>query len=145
MQSVANLMIANLSKYKKLQDDKFESITSKFELKKIDIEIMIYLDHCGDKDTARDIAEIQRFTKGHISQSTKRLTERGYLSTVKDQNDLRITHLALTNSAKNVLKELYAVRNKAFEIAFKGVTEEELKVVKKVCLIVCENIDKDFI
>lgn len=141
MQGMANMMISNLGRYKKLQDDRFDEITTKYDLRKIDIEIMMYLDSCGDNDTARDIATAQRFTKGHISQSNKRLFEKGYITAVKDQKDQRVSHLSLTNKAKKILNELYDVRRKIFDVAFEGVTDEELKVVKKVCLVVNSNME----
>lgn len=141
MQGMANMMISNLGRYKKLQDDRFDEITTKYDLRKIDIEIMMYLDSCGDNDTARDIAAAQRFTKGHISQSNKRLFEKGYITAVKDQKDQRVSHLSLTNKAKKILNELYDVRRKIFDVAFEGVTDEELKVVKKVCLVVNSNME----
>ena len=142
MQGMANMMISNLGRYKKLQDDRFDEITTKYDLRKIDIEIMMYLDSCGDNDTARDIAAAQRFTKGHISQSNKRLFEKGYITAVKDQKDQRVSHLSLTNKAKkNIPFIVKKTMNKIFDVAFEGVTDEELKVVKKVCLVVNSNME----
>lgn len=136
-------MFALISRYKNLKDEKFEEIISDHNLRKIDVWILFYLDSCGEKDTARDIAAAERFTKGHISQSTKRLLEMDYITSRKDENDLRVSHLALTQKARPIIDAMNFIRNDTFGHAFEGVTNEELAIVKKVCLRVCDNIEKD--
>ena len=143
MQDLANTMFDKLSMYKRLKDGKFEEVIKNNNLRKIDVEILFYLDRCGERDTAGNIAETGRFTKGHISQSTKRLSQMGYISSRKDENDLRISHLSLTEKSRAIINEMYHVRTETFEDAFKGVSEEELQIVKRVCEIVCNNISKE--
>lgn len=143
IQDLANTMFTQLSRYKKLKDSRFEELTDKYKLRKIDVEILFYLNNCGSKDTARDIADTDRFTKGHISQSTKRLLEMGYITSKKDENDLRVSHLALTDKSKEIINAIYTVRTETFEVVFKGVSESELQVVKKVCEIVTNNISEE--
>lgn len=44
------------------------------------MDIIICLATYKDMRTAKDIASMEMFTKGHISQSIKRLKERGYIT-----------------------------------------------------------------
>ncbi len=140
MYDMESIMFTNLSKYKKLHEKKLCKIYEKYDLRKIDIEIIIYLANCGDKDTARDIANTNMFTKGHISQSVKRLTEMEYIRVEHDEKDMRIQHLKLTDKVKPLLDELLAQREEMETRVFAGVTEEESKVMKQVFEKMCANI-----
>ncbi len=143
MDKIESLMMSNLCRYKRLNEKKMEAVTHKYDLRKIDVDIIIFLANSGDKDTAKDIASTERFTKGHISQSVKRLTEKGFISTIQDKNDLRVQHLKLEEPARVVLGEMLKIKNSIDECVFNGVTEEERSVLKNVSAKMYDNITKE--
>ncbi len=143
MEKMESLMISNLCKYKRLNEKRMEAITGKYDLRKIDVDIIIFLANSGDKNTAKDIASTERFTKGHISQSVKRLVEKGFLYTIQDKKDLRVQHLILEEPAKNILKEMLKIKRSIDECVFDGVTEEERLVLKKVSAKMYDNIARE--
>lgn len=143
MEKMESLMISNLCKYKRLNEKRMEAITGTYDLRKIDVDIIIFLANSGDKNTAKDIASTERFTKGHISQSVKRLVEKGFLSTIQDKKDLRVQHLILEEPAKNILKEMLKIKRSIDECVFDGVTEEERLVLKKVSAKMYDNIARE--
>ncbi|MBR3833162.1 MAG: winged helix-turn-helix transcriptional regulator [Lachnospiraceae bacterium] len=143
MCEMESIMFTNLSKFKKLYERQLCSIYEKYDLRKIDMEIVVYLANCGNEDTARDIANTNMFTKGHISQSVKRLSDLGFISINQDAKDMRVQHLKLTDNVRPMLKELKEEKDKVASVVFAGVTEEESKVVRQVFDKMCENIMKD--
>ncbi len=143
MCEMESIMFTNLSKYKKLYEKKLCRIYEKYDLRKIDMEIIVYLANCGSEDTARDIANTNMFTKGHISQSVKRLNELGFVSITQDEKDMRVQHLKLTGNVEPMIKELKEEKDKVAACVFSGVTEEENKVLAKVFEKMCSNIMKE--
>ena len=142
MQIMESVMMQNMSRYKHLNDRKMEAVMSKYGIRKIDIEIIIYLSNCDGKNTARDIAAMDMFTKGHISQSVKRLSGSGYIIIVQDEKDLRVQHLFLTEKAASVLDDLMKVRKEINDCVFAGITEEEFEVMRNIFEKMYNNISK---
>lgn len=140
MQDIESIMFTNVSRFKRLNERKIEKIMEKYDLRKIDVEIIIYLADCGEKDTAKDIALMEMFTKGHISQSVKRLNMNGYVSITQDEKDMRVQHLGLTEKTSVILEEMLAVRKEIEKCVFAGITHEEMQVMRKVFDKMCDNI-----
>lgn len=136
-------MFTNLSKYKKLYEKKLCKIYEKYDLRKIDMEIIVYLANSGNEDTAKDIANTNMFTKGHISQSVKRLNQLGFISIIQDEKDMRVQHLKLTGNVEPMIKELKSEKDKVASCVFAGVTDEENQVLAKVFEKMCDNIIKE--
>ena len=140
MQDIESIMFTNVSRFKRLNERKMEMLMNKYDLRKIDVEIIIYLANCRDKNTAKDIASMEMFTKGHISQSVKRMHESGYINITQDEKDLRVQHLNLTDKAEVVLEEMMVIRKEMDECVFAGVTDEEMQVMRNVFNKMCDNI-----
>lgn len=140
MYDMESIIFTNLSKYKKFNEKKLCKIYEKYDLRKIDMEIVVYLANCGDEDTARDIANTNMFTKGHISQSVKRLADMNYIKVEHDEKDMRVQHLKLTENVKPLLDELLSQKEKIVHSVFAGITEAESKVMDKVLKKICNNI-----
>lgn len=143
MQDIETMMFINMSKFKRLNESRLNMIMKKYDLRKIDVEIIIYLANCGDRDTARDIASTEMFTKGHISQSVKRMNEKGYITIIHDEKDLRVQHLRLSETASDVLTEMTAERKKVEKLVFAGVTDEEMDTLKNIFNKMCDNIMRE--
>ena len=143
MCEIESILFTNLSKFKKLYEKKLCVIYENYNLRKIDMEIVVYLANCGKEDTAKDIANTNMFTKGHISQSVKRLNDLGYVSIVQDTKDMRVQHLKLTDKVRPMLKELKTEKDKVAERVFAGITEEEYRMMKQVFDKMCANIMDD--
>lgn len=143
MCEMESIMFTNLSKYKKLYEKKLCKIYEKYDLRKIDMEIIVYLANSGNEDTAKDIANTNMFTKGHISQSVKRLNRLGFISIIQDEKDMRVQHLKLTGNVEPMIKELKSEKDKVASCVFAGVTDEENQVLARVFEKMCDNIMKE--
>ncbi|MCM1083892.1 MAG: MarR family winged helix-turn-helix transcriptional regulator [Clostridium sp.] len=141
MQEIESLMMINLNKFRKLNERKLETVMKKYDLRKIDMDIIIYLATYKDMRTAKDIASMEIFTKGHISQSIKRLKERGYITVSQDENDLRMQNLEISESTNAIIKEVCTIKEALEKSVFDGVTEEEMETMKTVFRKICSNIN----
>lgn len=141
MQEIESLMMINLNKFRKLNERKLEKVMKKYDLRKIDMDIIICLATYKDMRTAKDIASMEMFTKGHISQSIKRLKERGYITVSQDENDMRMQNLQVSESTKSIIEEISAIKDELEKIVFDGVTEKELETMKEVFRKICSNIN----
>lgn len=141
MQEIESLMMINLNKFRKLNERKLENVMKKYDLRKIDMDIIICVATYKDMRTAKDIASMEVFTKGHISQSIKRLRERGYITVSQDENDMRMQNLDVSESTKSIIKEVLAIKEELEKSVFDGVTEEEIEIMKEVFRKICSNIN----
>lgn len=143
MCEMESIIFTNLSKFKKLYEKKLCKIYEKYDLRKIDMEIVVYLGNCGSEDTARDIANTNMFTKGHISQSIKRLAELGFVEINQDKNDKRVQHLKLTENVRPMIEELKKEKDNVATCVFAGITEEENQMLARIFDKMCANIMKE--
>lgn len=141
MQEIESLMMINLNKFRKLNERKLENVMKKYDLRKIDMDIIICLATYKDMRTAKDIASMEMFTKGHISQSIKRLKERGYITVSQDEKDMRMQNLEVSENAKSIIHEVCAIKDALEKSVFDGVTEEEIETMKEVFRKICTNIN----
>lgn len=129
--------------FKKIFEKKYEGIMKKYDLRKIEIEILHFIANCGENDTARDIANIQYISKAHISNSIDDLTQKKYISVIEDCQDRRRFHLRLTETAKPIIEEIEMIRKQIFDILFQNVTEDERQILIKICHRITQNISEE--
>lgn len=141
MQEIESLMMINFYKFRKLNEQKLEKIMKKYDLRRIDMDIIIFLSTYKDVKTAKDIASMEMFTKGHISQSIKRLKKMGYITDSQDENDMRVHNLKVSPSTKPIIKEICEVKKELEESVFDGITDEELKLLRDIFNKICNNIN----
>ncbi len=143
MENIESLMMSNFCRFKRLNEKKLEITSKKYDLRKIDMEIIVFLATNATKDTAKDIAGTERFTKGHISQSVKRLSEAGLLSSKQDDNDNRVQHLRLTEKAGEILNEMNKVKEEMETCIFSGITKQEMNTLRKIFDKMHDNVTKE--
>lgn len=129
--------------FRKLLEKKLEPLEKEYGLYKIDMQILFYLDHAGEKNTSSDMMELKMFTRGHISQSLTRLQKKGYIQMEQDLEDRRCTHNYLTKEAYVVIEQVEKIYESVQDIIMKGVTEEERRILSVVAQKVNQNINEE--
>ena len=142
MYEVESKMLVNFARFKHLNEKKLAVLMELYDLRRIDIDVLFYLSKCDDKDTAKDISVSSVFTKGHISQSVKRLTQKGLIVAKTDVKDMRVQHLELTEKARPILEETKIINDEVLSIAFGNIKREELRRFKQTLDKMCDNIEK---
>jgi len=105
------------------QTDK--TIGNLHHLGKTEIEIIAFLSNNPEKDTARDITELRMLQKANVSASVETLSNLRYITTRQDEEDKRLYHLFLSDSAKAIAKEVPEARIQVWKKLLAGFSNED--------------------
>lgn len=116
---------------KKLLARKSESIMNEYDLRPVELDILVFLQKEKEVDTAKGIIERKHLSKAHISKSIENLRNGRFIQIVEDENDHRILHIRLTEKSNEVINKMNRIYSECKEIMQKGIDSDELAVVKK--------------
>lgn len=128
---------------RKVIEQACERLMETYGLRHVELDILYLISHEKQKDTAKDLIEIQHLSKAHISKSVDNLKQHGYIELVADEADHRKIHIRMTGKAKPVLEEFEQIRADILERLFAGVTEEERSCLKRVMGKIMKNIQAE--
>lgn len=103
----------------------------KYNLKKMEYDILMFLYHNPEYNTAADIVRIRKSTKSHVSTALKVLEDRGYITKKINKNNKKRVELFLEDSANEIVKEGLNVQNQFAHDMLQDLTQDEIKVCKK--------------
>lgn len=118
-------LFLNGARFRKLFEKELTDVRKKYDLCKIDVQILQYLHKSGECNTSKDIVDMGLFTKGHVSQSLNRLYKKNMIHMIQDEHDRRCMHILLRDMAEQVVEDMEEVHQRISQIVFYGVTEEE--------------------
>lgn len=128
--------------FKKLYEKKCHQISEKYDLTKLEIEILLFFDSHREYDTAKDIVDLKFFAKSHVSKAIASLIHEGYLCGKHDEEDRRCVHLKITDHARQVIQEAKEMRQELLDILYKDISLEEREMMANVAKKLTENIKK---
>lgn len=114
----------------------------KYNLKKMEYDILMFLYHNPEYNTAADIVRIRKSTKSHVSTALKVLEDRGYITKKINKNNKKRVELFLEDSANEIVKEGLNVQNQFAHDMLQDLTQDEIKVFEKICRNAEECIQK---
>ena len=79
-------------------------VLDKWQLTGMEADVLLFLANNPGCDTASDMVTLCQLTKSHVSKAVDHLTEMGYITQQRDQQNRRKVHLLLTEEAKPVVK-----------------------------------------
>lgn len=126
--------------FKQFTEQGLSEMRKKYDLKRIELEVICCLAHCGEEDTVVSIHEYLNANRGHISQTVFSLCERGLITAEQDKRDRRYVHYSLTHEGKRVAAETDEVWRRIREEMFAGISKADLEVFNRVLLKVNQNI-----
>ena len=112
----------------KLHDDMIKMICGKYQLTLIEGKIISFLHNNPGKDTAGDIVELRKLSKGNVSLAVESLIRKGLLKREQDHKDRRKIHLSLLAAAKPITDLIEKTQNEFEEELFRGFSEEERRL-----------------
>lgn len=118
------------------------STCDKYNLKKMEYDILMFLYHNPEYNTAADIVRIRKSTKSHVSTALKVLEDRGYITKKINENNKKRVELFLEDSANEIVKEGLNVQNQFAHDMLQGLTDEEIKVCRNVFEKICRNAEE---
>jgi len=133
-------ILFNGQQFKKLHDKKYHQILKKYDLTKLEIEILLFFENNKRYDTAKDIVDFKFLAKSHVSKAVTSLINNGYLCAKSDDHDRRCVHLKVSDDAKKVIKEATEIRNELIGIIFRDISVEEKRIMINVAKKIASNI-----
>lgn len=138
-----NYVVMSGIQLKKLIARKVEPIMQEYELRPVELDILVFLRREKDVDTAKGIIERKHLSKAHISKSIDNLRNGGFIQVTEDENDHRILHIQLTEKSNEVISEVNEIYGECRGIMQRGISCDELEIVKRVMLKMNENINRE--
>ena len=115
----------------KLQNKQYKIIGSDYGLTAIDVSILFFLNNNPIKDSASDIVELRKISKGNASMSIDSLIRNGFLEVLPDVADKRRKHLRLLDKSKPVIERTFQMY-KSFSDIFQFDDETFREMAKKI-------------
>lgn len=112
----------------KLHDGMIKMICGQYRLTLIEGKIISFLHNNPGKDTAGDIVELRKLSKGNVSLAVESLIQKGLLEREQDHKDRRKIHLSLLPAAKPITDLIEKTQNEFEEELFRGFSEEERRL-----------------
>lgn len=126
----------------RLYDKMLKKVCTKYDLTIAEADIISFLQNNPEKDTAGDIVELRRLSKGAVSKAVESLIQKSLLERTEDAKDRRKIHLALKPQAGPVMESINEVRKDFVDTVLDGFTKEELKLYSLFFDRLFENIKK---
>lgn len=127
--------------FKKLIEEQGSELRQKYDLKKVELEILYFLSRCGAHNTSTDIHHQLLMNRGHISQAVDSLCRRKFIIAIPDENDRRYVHYEIQDSAREIIAEITVKREVMNQKILEGISEEELQVFREVSAKIKKNIE----
>jgi DNA-binding MarR family transcriptional regulator len=93
-----------------------------------------------DGRTQKEIAETLRVSRATISKMVSRMEQNGFLKTLPDNNDGRITRVYLTKKGLELKEEVRKINTEMSQIILNDFSNEEKELFEKLLLKVKENL-----
>lgn len=129
--------------FQKMCEREYETIRKKYDLRKVELDMLYFLDYFQEARTAKDIAKMRQVSKAHISSAVENLVERQLLETREDPEDRRRMLLELTEAGGEIVKEVALIRKRMTEIVYDGITDQEKQVMQQAAKKMMQNMQKE--
>ena len=75
------------------------------ELTRMEMDVLLFLANNPEYDTARDLVEIRRLSKSHVSAAVDALVQRQFLQRSQLPGNKKLIHLRLTPAAQPAIRD----------------------------------------
>ena len=115
-----------LSLFKKIYDQSLEPVCKKYQLTRMELDILLFLANNPGYDTAKDIIERRRLTKSHVSMSLKNLERRDMVQKEYYPGNQKTAHLKLSSASIQMVAEGQQAQKKFFQTVFRDFNPEDV-------------------
>ncbi len=114
-------------------------VCAKYGLTQMEFDIIMFLHHYPESDTAADIVKLRRFTKSHVSASVKTLTEKGLVTTRHTDGNRKFIRISLTDAVRRITEEGEEAQKDFGAAMLKGFTADEIVECVNMYERLCKN------
>ena len=135
--------INRMTQILKLYEYKLLPVMQKYDLLKIEIDVLMFLYNNPDYDRAKDIVSKRGIAKSHVSKAIDLLYKKGYLDIQIDHKDKRVNHLIILDKAKPIIMDGLACQKNFYDVFFKNLSVEEIEMLKTIFVKMNENVKEE--
>lgn len=114
-------------------------VLEEYDLTQIELDVLLFLSHHPDQDTAKDIVEIRRLTKSHVSAAVEGLVRRQYLQRLRRPENKKLIHLVLLPDAMPAVRAGQERQREFFQTLKQGFDPQEVQVLNAMLGRISEN------
>jgi len=112
-----------------------------YEISTIHVKYLLAL---RDKEyTLKDLSECLSMDKANTTRAISYLESKGYVKDDREAENSRKFTLSLTDSGRNVADYLNSDIDQMFSLYFKGISDQDLRIIVRSMERTCMNIDSD--
>ena len=115
-----------LALFKKIYDQALAPVCKKYQLTRMELDILLFLANNPGYDTAKDIIERRRLTKSHVSMSLKDLERRDLVQKEYYPGNQKTAHLKLSSASIQMVAEGQQAQKKFFQTVFRDFNPEDV-------------------
>lgn len=127
--------------YHKLQSP----VLARYQMTQIELDVLLFLANHPGLDTAKDIVEIRRPTKSHVSAAVEGLSRKGYLLRVRRPDNRKLIHLTLLPEAAPAVADGQANQCAFFQTLEQGLSPQERAQLDALLRRVTENVRQEYL
>lgn len=114
-------------------------VLEQYQLTQIELDVLLFLSHHPQQDTAKDIVEIRRLTKSHVSAAVEGLVQRQYLQRLRRPDNKKLIHLVLLPDAAPAVQAGQERQREFFRTLKEGFDPEEVRTLNTLLTRISEN------
>lgn len=139
MACVKHPLLTIRSALKRRYVQEMAGVVDKWQLTGMEVDVLLFLGNNPGYDTASDMVALCQLTKSHVSKAVEHLTELGYITQQRDQQNRRKVHLLLTEAAAPVLRAGQAAQKRFVDVLTRGLSEEDKIAMKRILETIARN------
>lgn len=129
--------------FQRLMDNDSLRLQKKYNLKKVDLQLIKYIDRGASYNTAKDLVELGIFEEEEIVASLERLRKQNLIDFVKNKNDQTAVGVQLTKAGKSLWDLVQERYQRIEKVLFKGMTDEQVKTFRRLSQNILDNIEAE--
>ena len=130
-------------KIKRVFESRLKEVRERFDIKMIDVEILLYFFENKGK-SASDLHRELGLNKGQVSTAIDSLCKQNMLVEYENPEDRRYLKYELTDDGKQVVATIQTEICDVYKIITNGLNQEEQQTFFHIGKTICQNIDKNF-
>lgn len=140
LETVPSLGMMGIVMHKVMQRAK--EMYQEFDLNRSQASILFTL-HQRDALSQKELATQLNVTPPSITSSIQKMEKEGYITRRTDEMDQRVMRLTLTDKGRACIRNIKTVAVQMEELMFRGMSPEEVQILRKLMQQIYENLEQD--
>ncbi len=120
----------------------FENFMEEWDLKLMEIEILVYLNEFPESNTFTEIMKSKGYAKSYVSKAITNLVEREYILKKGLEDNKKVYKLFLTEKSTAVLESYETCIKRFRKDAFEDIEQSDLEAFERVINKIYENLSE---